>query len=664
MIINLCLCLGSFLLLVGTTLASTAIVKPDIPLSCQLNIEPISCVISTGETREGAFVRVGDNEVQAWDMHSTINVPAFEQVAIAVCHYQSRVVVDETLVLTGNQSLLPQLVGSVGEGASVSIHIENSVNVLLGKKLILGEERFDDNGNPAPPLSYDEPALISHIVKGKIGKKARIDVSVIDSANVEMGSPHAILHIGGGSLMEEILNRPESAGNPYVIDQGCINIDVQNSANVYSTNSTPQGIIHIGGGQLENESVDYPIDHTFVGVNKWNVANASASDVNIFHGELIDESVDTLDIIGSMVQIHIQDSANVRASRVVIDNGELIDETVDSENIHASDVSVTFLNSANITATQSVSVLAGELIDEAVDTEDIQQSTISVTFQNAANVMAPTVLVKEGELIDESIDGEHYQDTLFDINFSSSASVSGNQVSIEEGELVDEALDGEVLSDTTVKLNFDRVGNVEANQLTITGGELIDEAVDVEDHFIGSEFHIGLKNSANVSGDQLDIFEGELVDEIVDATNGRYSLLDLTVENTANFTSISDLGSRVNITNGELMDEMLDISETLFEFTGSLNIHSSANVTAGKLLLNNAQLVDEVVDFLAMSNSQVEVNMQYSVNAESDHITLLVDSVLLDAVIEGDMSSGVFVTYQLFNTAMLNGKPTFLPRPF
>ncbi|MCG7499228.1 hypothetical protein MHO82_20385 [Vibrio sp. Of7-15] len=664
MIKNLCLCLGSFFSLASITLASPAVVSPLIPPSCQLNIEPISCVTSSGEAREGAFVRVGENPVQQWNMSSAINVPAFEQVAIAVCHYQSRLVMNKEFRLTGNQSLLPQLVGDVGEGASVSIHIENSVNVLLDNKLVIGEELFDEAGNPAPPLFDDEPALISHVIKGKVGKHARIDVSVTDSANVTMRSHQAILHIGGGSLMEEILNRPESTGSTDAINQGCINIDVQNSANVYSTSNVPQGTLNIGGGQLENESVDYPIDHAFLDLKKWNVANASAADVNIHHGELIDESVDTLGILASTVKVYIHDSANVRAARAVIKHGELIDETVDGESIKSSDVSVTFLNSANISATESVSVFAGELIDEAIDTENIHQSAISVTFEDAANVTAPIVSVKEGELIDESIDGEQYQDTVFDIHFDASANVFSDALKIEEGELVDEVLDGEMLSDIRVNLNFDQVGNVESDQLRVSGGELIDEALDIEDHFTRSDLYIGINNSANVSGHQLDILEGELVDEIVDATAGSYSLLELSVENTANFTPSSELGSSVKITNGELMDEMLDIEETLFEFKGSLNIRSSANVKADTLVLDNAQLVDEVVDFLSMSNSQVDISLQFAASAESAKVSLFADSVLLDAVIEGDMSFDVFVTYQLLNAAMLNGKPTFFPRPF
>lgn len=641
------------------TTPASAFTKPTIPDSCQQVITPISCIDETGTARKGIFIRTGNDPVMPWTPSAPLAVPANSTVAVAVCDYNNTLYTNPTRLIDETESLLPQLVGNIGDFAGVSVNIENSANATIENKLILGEERFDTNGDPIAPAGDGEPALIDNLIRGDVGYGARIDVSVRNSANVTLASNSAVLHVGGGSLMEEVINAPANETGNEVIDQGCVNISVQNSANVYSDGNSPFGTMYIGGGQLENESVDYAIKNSFVSVQKTDMANVTAGEVKILQGELIDETLDTRTVPNSTVDIQFERSANVNATSVKIKDAELIDETVDSEAITGSEITLNFLDSANITASVNAAVEEGELIDEAIDTENISNAKVVVRFDNAANVNSPTLTVFEGELVDEVIDGEQGRYSTFEVHFKNSVNVIGTTLTVKEGELLDEVMDGEVFEHTTTQVTLSNTANANVDHLKITGGELIDEAVDVEDRFLSANFQLVFQNSANHTGKTLEITGGELVDEIIDATNGSSSTVNMTVMNVANFrTTWNTSGSSVLIQNGELMDELMDVGQTLFDFAGTINVYDSATVRADQVTLNNAQLIDEVVDLSSLVQGRMDIVIRDSVNLTSPQTTLINDSKLLDAVIDSGLPTDLTVNTSLVNSTKLNGIPT------
>lgn len=543
---------------------------------------------------EGIYIQKDGGEKTPFTSPSPIDIEPYSNIVLSISDYKNSTF-DNFHFDTDSSSLIPSLIRNIGEGASVTINIDNSANVELLNTLIVGEKNYDENYNILEDTSSIEPALIKDLIIGTVASKSSINVNINNSANITSVNNDSTLHIGGGSLIESVINIPSDSGST-TINAEEINVNITESANIKSKSGTNMGIVRIYKGQLINEIIDGGI------------------------------------ISNSKIKLNVDQSCNVSAESITIIDGELIDELIDSEDIESSAIEVKFVDTANVNALTKVEVKDGELIDEILDMENLYISTIDVNFLRTSNVTSPILSVYEGELIDETLDGEGFYISDIQIDFNDSSNFYGKQLIIEEGELVDEVMDSEFSNASTIKINLNNTSNVDCDELKITEGELIDETVDIEDDFTHTVLELTMTSSAEVSGNKLEIIGGELVDEIVDAANGIGSSINVSIYDTGNFHKKGSGLSEVLITEGELMDEILDVSESIFVSRGNINIESTGNVTSDIVILTDSQLMDEIVDGAYVGVSDLIVNATNSANAKTPSLTLLGNSILLPPI--------------------------------
>ncbi|WP_077320556.1 hypothetical protein [Virgibacillus proomii] len=546
---------------------------------------------STSNMYEGIYIQKDGGEKTPFTSSSPIDIEPYSNIVLSISDYKN-LTIDHFHFDTNPSSLIPSLIRNIGEGASVTINIDNSANVELLNTLIVGEKNYDESNNILEDTYSIEPALIKDLIIGTIASKSTVNVNINNSANVTLANHDSTLHIGGGSLIESVINIPSDSDST-TINAENINVNITNSANIKSNLDTNMGILRIYKGQLINEIIDGRV------------------------------------ISNSKINLNVDESSNVSSESVTIIDGELIDELIDSEDIESSAIEVKFVDTGNVNVLTKLEVEDGELIDELLDMESISTSTINVNVIRTSNVTSPVLFVYEGELIDETLDGEGFYTSNIQINFNDSSNFYGKQLFIEEGELIDEVMDGELSYDSEIKINLNNTSKIDSDELKITEGELIDETVDFEDDFTKTVMEFTMTSSAKVSGNKLEIIGGELVDEIVDAANGTSSSVNVSINDTGNFDKKGSQPSEVLMTEGELMDEILDVSESISISSGNVNIESTGNVTSDKVTLTNSQLMDEIVDGAYVGVSVLHVNATNSANAKTPSLTLLGDSILL-----------------------------------
>ncbi|GKU79002.1 hypothetical protein [Paenibacillus sp. L3-i20] len=542
---------------------------------------------------EGIYIQKNGGEKTAFPSPSPIDVEPNSNIVISISDFRNSTF-ENFHFDQDSSSLIPSLIRNIGEGASVTINIDNSANVELINTLIVGEKNYDENGNMIEDLSSIEPALIKDLIIGTIASNSSVNVTITNSANVTLANNGSILHIGGGSLIESVINVPDSGST--MINAKEINVNIIESANIKSKTDADRGILRIYKGQLINEIVD---------------------------GRVIENS---------KITINFDRSCNVASLSTTIIDGELIDESIDSEDIESSEIEVKFVDTGNVHALSRVNIDDGELIDEMLDMENLSASTIDVSIVRTSNIISPLLSIYEGELIDEILDGEKYYTSTIRIDFNASSNFYGKQLFIEEGELIDEAMDSEISNSSIIKISLNNTGNVDSEEVKISEGELIDETVDIEDDFTHTVIDLSITSSAKVSGNKLEIIGGELVDEVVDAANGIGSSVNININDTGNFNKKGSAPSEVLITDGELMDEILDVSDSISLSNGNIKIESTGNVIADRIILTDAQLMDEIVDANYVGGSVLYVNATNSANAKTPSLTLLDDSILLPPI--------------------------------
>jgi hypothetical protein len=142
-------------------------------------------------------MRNNDGAVHQFVPGSTplLSVGLREKLAVQICNYGNRDVSSHTISL--GSTLLPTIVGNVGESGLVKVQVLGSANVNVSGKLVVGMEISEGQ------ITGDAPdaSLMSEIVKGSLGKWAEISVLVQNSANVKLTAFSAELWIGKGSLM-------------------------------------------------------------------------------------------------------------------------------------------------------------------------------------------------------------------------------------------------------------------------------------------------------------------------------------------------------------------------------------------------------------------------------------------------------------------------------
>ncbi|MFD0587267.1 hypothetical protein ACFQZE_04600 [Paenibacillus sp. GCM10027627] len=604
----------------------------------------------TSQMYEGIYIQKDGSEKTAFPSPSPIDVEPNSSVVISISNFRNSTF-DDVHFDTDSSSLIPSLIGNVGEGASVTINIDNSANIELLNTLIVGEKNYDDNGNITEDLSSIEPALIKDLIIGTIASNSKVNVNIHNSANVTLANPNSLLHIGGGSLIESVINVPDSGST--TISSKEINVNITESANIKSVSGAVNGMLRIYKGQLINEIVDgRVISNSKINITFNKSCNVSSISTTIIDGELIDEAIDSEDIKTSKIEVKFVESANVNTlTTLKVEDGELIDESIDSEDIESSEIEVEFVDTGNVNTLTKVSVDDGELIDEMLDMENLSASTIDVSILRTANVNSPVLTIYEGELVDEILDGEGYYTSTVRIDFNASSNFYGKQLVIEEGELIDEAMDSEISKSSIIKISLNNTGNVDSELLKITEGELIDETVDIEDDFTHTIMDLTITSSAKVTGKKLEIIGGELVDEVVDAANGIGSSVNIVINDTGNFSKKGAGLSEVLITDGELMDEILDVSDSISLSNGSIRIESTGNIMTDRAILKDAQLMDEIVDASYVRGSALFVSATNSANAKTPSLTLLEDSILLPPI-DIDTMEHSNVIYNVINSGV------------
>jgi hypothetical protein len=383
------------------------------------------------------FQRNGGS-VQVWDGGNPISAGAGEALSMSICNYNN-IKVGSYTVQPGTQ-LVPAVLRNVGDGAKVQVDVVNSGNVEVSTELIIG--MIIAEGVQTPDQA--DAALIRDIVSGHIGNYVDIRVYVRDSANVIMTGSNTIVHIGKGTLLDEIINGDVPSFGGY------FEVEVMSSANIFSI-TNPYAVntrVYIRDGQLDDEAVDFDAgSNSRIYVRKNGCANVNARELNIWDGELSDEAVDIINASSAHVEIILENCSNFNGVYLRIVDGELVDEAFDSLDIHDSFVSVQMTNVGNVIA-DTVYINEGELIDETIDANVLVNSEFRVRIYNAANVKVNSLLeIIEGELIDEVIDALTLNNVRMTIEIENVANVwcPGAQynprVSITNGELYDAVLD-------------------------------------------------------------------------------------------------------------------------------------------------------------------------------------------------------------------------------
>jgi hypothetical protein len=495
---------------------------------CAKSVAPVTVDHAcTSESASGIFyqrtISGSKQRVVAAFPGEVLHVPDDQYLAVLICNAENHVfAVDHTIEL--GSTLLPTVVGRIGERSQVKVEVINSGNIHVqnGSTLTVGMKIEARELTP----DYPDASLLSEIVKAELSRQAELSVVVRDSANVVVDYDGE-LWIGKGTLMQEVVNVP-----PQLVDRACLEVDVLSSANVNQGLVTPEAPlrakVYIRDGQLDDETLDLPsCQHALNGepnpdplapcpingqnvvrgqfmVKKLNVANVrGVAELDIWDGELSDEMLDVGFIEGANVFINLEDVGNAQVTGLLrIDDGELVDEVCDTHMITHCDISMNVVNIGNAEA-DIIAIFDGELMDELVDVEqDIREETlIRVTAENVANAYTNSRLsITEGELLDEIIDcSGKIVDSEVIVNLRNSVNSYGGSTDTDQLHLGEHMVD-------------------------INGGELLDSVIDVG--FIegcmrfqnGICVRVELRNSANIN-EAADVFlmgNSTLMDPLID----------------------------------------------------------------------------------------------------------------------------------------------------
>ncbi|WP_104399959.1 hypothetical protein [Vibrio penaeicida] len=624
-----------------------AMLLPNIAYSsqCAIEISPISC-----EKRTGIFMKNPGSTVAQWDEQSPYLVKDGEQLSVAVCHYKNSKVAEKVI---SDYSVIPTIIGSVGKNASLRIDIVNSANIEVSQKLVMGEELPEGIPNsvqpPAPVIPEPDiatPALISDIIHGDVKEGAQIQVNVESSANVYLTAADSELHIGKASLFEEVINKPRDGKHSH-IHFGCLQLDLEDTANVYGTNSSR---VYIRDGQLEDENIDYTLGISSVLVEKENVANVRAKELHIFDGELSDESVDTQSFSSSVINLILEDVGNAYVDSLRVIDGELVDEVLDTANVQHSLVSISLENVANVSGTK-LHIHEGELLDEVLDANHIKHSNISISVEESGNSAThQDVFILQGELIDEVMDIEKLEHSLVSVDIEESANSNAFNTTIKYGELLDESIDAGEVNHSGVSIEIEDSGNVFGGGKTyIEWGELVDEVFDIERHFKHSRANIEISDTANSNAKEIEIHQGELLDETLDTQDVSSAHISIDLKHSGNAKTVDVL----SISHGELVDEVFDhrsISNSVVNVSLNNVANAGSKSSAAQVItLNHAELLDEVVDTeVSMLSTSGRISVKRVANAYTGVLSIGVGS-LADRFI--DVPNGSTLSFHKANAA-------------
>lgn len=612
---------------------------------CAIEMSPISC-----ERRTGIFMKNPGGIVTQWNGQSPYLVEEGEQLSVAVCHYKNSKASEKVI---SDYSVIPTIIGSVGKNASLRIDIVNSANIEVSQKLVMGEEIPEgipnNNQSPTSTISAQDlatPALISDIIHGEVKEGAQIQVNVESSANVYLTGVDSELHIGKASLFEEVINKPRDGMNTH-IHFGCLQLDLEDTANVYGTNSSR---VYIRDGQLEDENIDYTLGISSVLVEKESVANVHAKELHIFDGELSDESLDTQSFSSSNISLILEDVGNAFVDSLRVIDGELVDEVLDTSNIQHSLVSISLENVANVSGTK-LHIHEGELLDEVLDANHIKHSNISISVEESGNSATyQDVYILQGELIDEVMDIEMINHSLVSVHIEESANSNAFNTTIKHGELLDESIDAGEVNHSGISIEIEESGNVFGGGKThIEWGELVDEVFDIERHFKHSRSNIEISGTANSNTKEIEILQGELLDEALDVQDVASAHISIDLKHSGNAKTVNALSIRY----GELVDEVFD-HRSISNSVVNVSLNNVANAgskssVAQAIILNHAELLDEVVDTeISMLSTSGRISVERTANAYTEAVSIDVGS-LADRFV--DVPNGSTLSFHKANAA-------------
>jgi len=163
-------------------------------------------------------------------------------------------------------------------------------------------------------------------------------------------------------------------------------------------------------------------------------------------------------------------------------------------------------------------------------------------------------------------------------------------------------------------------------------------------------FEVG---NARVSG-YTRIVDGELVDEMLDVTFLRdFSTVNVVANGVGNVWAHT-----LEIIEGDLVDEMVDVEMEVN--TGSVirvDVNNIANArTVSHLIINNSELIDEVIDVgTAITQSTAVVNMRNSGNSYCNggnmHTATVTNGELVDNIIEFVAMQGSLINITAYDSA-------------
>lgn len=597
------------------------------PAACLRPALPVACA---GPTAVGSFIARNAGPWQPYAFATPLDVPAGQTLAIAICGQVNQTVQDAHWA--AHTALLPTLVHQVGADATLAILVQDSANVALGGRLVLGEDTLAADGTLHAPGGPVQATLIGTLVDGPIAAGARIDLRLRDSANVSLQTPRSHLHLGGGSLSERLIS-PRDA-SVATADAACIDIALERSDRVRGG----RGVLTIGGGRLQGALVAHPLRGSRVAMQADDVANVAASEVRLFAGRLLDEALRAGPWLGGQIAIDFTNVANVDARSLDILDAVLIDELVDAGRVETAAIALRLAHAGNARLEGALRIRDGGLIDEPLDAGDLLASEVAVTLVRSGNAVAADAQIVDGELIDEAIDVGAVQNAALTVRFEEAGNLEARAARIEEGELIDEAIDAAVFDGGTLSIAFAGSGNATGGTLSIVRGELIDEALDLQGMLAHANLRLDMVDSGNARAEALDIVEGELVDEMLDLVDARHTSVHIRVRRTANASgALSASARRVSIAHGELLDEVIDAAGTLDGFSGIVDMADTGNAHAAQISLRGAQLLDGVLDASALRGSRLGVQLAGVANARyRDALEMSENSVLLGTVADVD----------------------------
>lgn len=415
----------------------------------------------------GMFVCKNQGPSQPYDFSHPLAVAAGDVLQIFI-HGIGNVEVDHATWRTRRCCLIPQLLTSIGDRATVHIHLSNSANVVVTRYLALAES--------AQPSAA---ALISTLIKGPIGRQATLRIRMENCANVSLAHDQSRLEIAGGSLIDSLVDLP--AGSP----------------------------------PLANVELDIVLRRC-AQVSAGSTATASGS-VHVHKGQLVNEISDCQAIVASRIQIHAQAVANVRVRDLRIEDGELFDEVLDATQIDNSTVRINLMAVGNAHA-HSIVITDGELVDEVLDVQSIDASTVSLTLACVACAQGGYLSIACGELMDEVIDAsETLSASDIGVSMYRVGCFTGVRATIRSGELVDEIVDATTLSGCDVTIRLHEIANVDCQRLSLHDAQLLDEVVDCATLGAGCAVSLHIHNSACVRAASLLMENSQLMDALIDA---------------------------------------------------------------------------------------------------------------------------------------------------